>query len=182
MPNKLRELILLRHAKSEWKNTDLADMDRPLSDKGKKSAAKLGKWLKTESLTPDLILVSPAKRAQQTLRRISSENSVNTVTVDELYLADLETLLKVLSETPPASRVMIIGHNQGLERLLSYLQHDDSDDTTDTSPAQNENPDRVHLFPTASLAHFVLPYDWNSLEEGDGKLIQFIRAKDITLN
>ncbi|GKT12774.1 MAG: phosphohistidine phosphatase [Thiomicrorhabdus sp.] len=178
MPNKLRELILLRHAKSEWKNTDLADIDRPLSDKGKKSAVKLGKWLKSESLIPDLILVSPAKRAQQTLRRICSENSVNTITMDNLYLADLTMLLQILAETPNTKRVMIIGHNQGLERLLSYLQHSDSD----TPPSQNPEHKSVNLFPTASMAHFILPDDWTALEPGDGKLIQFMRAKETPLS
>lgn len=176
MPNKLRELMLLRHAKSEWKNSDLPDMERPLSDKGKKNAAKMGKWLKAQSLLPDLILVSPAQRAQQTLRRICSECPANTVVVDDLYLADIDTLKKVLADTPNAKRVMIIGHNEGLERLLSYLQqpNDENEGTTQEKTVQ--------LFPTGSLAHFILPDDWSQLEEGDGKLIQFVRPKDITLS
>ncbi len=168
MASKLRELMLLRHAKSDWKQDDLMDIDRPLSDKGKKNALKMGKWLKSQNLMPDLILVSPAHRAQQTLRRICSECPANTITIDELYLAELNTLQKVLTEAPAAIRVMIIGHNPGLELLYRFLHNEPEEDA-------------IHLFPTASLAHFILPQDWHSLEQGDGKLTQFIRPKDIPL-
>lgn len=168
MASKLRELMLVRHAKSDWKQTDLADIDRPLSDKGKKHALKMGKWLKSQGLLPDLILVSPAQRAQQTLRRICSECPANAVTIDALYLADLDTLQKVLAEAPSAKRVMIIGHNPGLELLYRFLHNEPEEDS-------------IHLFPTASLAQFILPQDWHNLEQGDGKLTQFIRPKDIQL-
>ncbi len=168
MASKLRELMLLRHAKSDWKQPDLMDIDRPLSDKGKKNALKMGKWLKSQNLMPDLILVSPAQRAQQTLRRICSECPANKITVDELYLAELNTLQKVLADAPAAMRVMIIGHNPGLEHLYRFLHNEQEEDS-------------IHLFPTASLAHFILPQDWHNLEQGDGKLTQFIRPKDIQL-
>ncbi|MGM0541612.1 MAG: SixA phosphatase family protein [Pseudomonadota bacterium] len=166
MASKLRELMLLRHAKSDWKQSNLMDINRPLSDKGKKSALKMGKWLRSQNLMPDLILASPAKRAQQTLRRICSECPANKVTVDELYLADLSTLQKILAEAPEAMRVMIIGHNPGLEYLYRFLHNEPEEDA-------------IHLFPTASLAHFILPQDWHALEQGDGKLVRFIRPKDI---
>lgn len=172
MTTKLRELMLLRHSKSEWKNSELADIDRPLSDRGKKNASKMGRWLKEHAHIPDLILVSPAKRAQQTLRRVCSDFSVNSITVDPLYLADLNTLLKVLSEAPSAERIMIIGHNPGLEMLFAFLNHEESQQ-------QTQNSDSVTLFPTTSLAHFILPQSWHTLEKGEGKLIQFIRPKDI---
>ena len=174
MPAKLRELILLRHAKSEWKSPELADIERPLSDRGKKNATKMGRWLKEQALIPDLILVSPAQRAQQTLRRICSTFSANVVTVDALYLADLPTLLHTLSETPPAERVMIIGHNPGLEKLFNFLNHETSQHTPET-----ESTEAITLFPTCSLAHFILPQSWSTLEKGDGKLLQFIRPKDL---
>lgn len=166
MASKLRELMLLRHAKSDWKHSNVLDMDRPLSDKGKKNALKMGKWLRSQNLMPDLILASPAQRAQQTLRRICSECPANKVTVDELYLAELDTLQKILAEAPEAMRVMIIGHNPGLEYLYRFLHNEPEEDA-------------IHLFPTASLAHFILPQDWHNLEQGDGKLVRFIRPKDI---
>ena len=171
MAAKLRELMLLRHSKSEWKNNELTDIERPLSDRGKKNASKMGRWLKEQDLIPDLILVSPAKRTQQTLRRVCSDFLVNSITVDALYLADLNTLLKVLSEAPSAERIMIIGHNPGLEMLFAFLNRENT--------PYSENAEPVTLFPTTSLAHFILPQAWHSLEQGDGKLIQFVRPKDI---
>ncbi len=170
MTIKLRELMLLRHAKSEWKDA-VPDINRPLSDRGKKNALKMGSWLKEHALEPDLILVSPATRAQQTLRRICHDFSANSITLDALYLADLQTLLHILSEAPQAERIMIIGHNPGLEHLFEYLNHD--------ALSQTSSTEAITLFPTTSLAHFILPESWKLLEKGDGKLIQFIRPKHI---
>jgi len=164
--SKLRELMLLRHAKSDWKDANLADIDRPLSDKGKKNAAKMGKWLNDKNLMPDLILVSPAVRAQQTLKRICNECSANAITVDSLYLADLEQLCQVLADAPHAERIMLIGHNPGLETLFNLL-------------IPKNDPSDVQLFPTCALAHLILPGDWSNIESGDGKLQQFVTAKDI---
>ncbi|MBN2646616.1 MAG: histidine phosphatase family protein [Thiotrichales bacterium] len=166
MANKLRELLLVRHAKSDWSQPDQLDIDRPLSDKGKKSAKKIGRWLQDKGLMPDLILVSPAQRAQQTLRRICSECPASSQTIDALYMAELVTLKQILAQISDANRVMVIGHNPGLEKLFCYLQN---------KPLTGD----LHLFPTAAVAHFVLPENWQNLEPGDGILQQFIRPKDI---
>ena len=169
MANQLRELILMRHAKSDWKEPGQADIDRPLSDKGKKSAVKVGKWVNQNQLIPDLILTSPAKRAQQTLKRMCNECGSQTLIIDALYNAELETLKQILAEAPKVERLMIIGHNPGLERLFNFLQ-------------KNTAEQESHLFPTATLAHFILPSDWTHLDSGDGKLIQLIRPKEMNLN
>ncbi len=166
MTNRLRELMLLRHAKSDWKELDLLDIERPLSSRGKKNATKMGKWISQNNLMPDLIISSPALRAQQTLKRICNECSANAVIVDELYLADTDQLLKILADTPVAERVMIIGHNPGLESLLHLLLN------------QNED-EEVQLFPTCALAHLILPGDWSHIEPGSGRLQRFISPKNI---
>lgn len=166
MTNRLRELMLLRHAKSDWKDDDIADIDRPLASKGKKNACKLGAWLGSNDLMPDLVLVSPALRAQQTFKRLCNECSVSVITVEELYLAELDQLLKVLAEAPYAERIMLVGHNPGLESLLHYL-------------TSREQEPQTQLFPTCSLAHIILPSDWSSIESGSGHLKQFITPKDI---
>ncbi|MBD3754694.1 MAG: histidine phosphatase family protein [Gammaproteobacteria bacterium] len=166
--SRLRELLILRHAKSDWKDPTLADIDRPLAGRGKKNAAKVGKWLEQQNLIPDLILCSPAKRAQQTLKRVCIECGAQTQTVDALYMANLDTLLKVLADAPDVDRLMIIGHNPGLERLFNYLNCQMDEST-------------VTLFPTAALAQFILPADWHNLSCGAGKLSQFMRPKEILL-
>jgi len=166
LTHKLRELILLRHAKSDWKDDQHSDIERPISAKGKKQATKIAKWLQDNALLPDLILVSPAKRAQQTFRRICKECPSEAMTIDALYLAELETLKQILASAKQSQRVMIIGHNPGLEALYRFLLHEN-------------NAPGTQLFPTASIAHFILPSSWQQLESGDGKLQQFIRPKDI---
>ncbi len=169
MTEKLRELILLRHGKSDWKN-NLADFDRPLEDRGKKAVLKMQNWLNEQNLMPDLILTSPAKRALQTLSRINPEGRINSIQVEDLYLANLNSLLQVLSDSPYANRILIIGHNPGLEQLLSFL-----------NKAQTESilSYDTKLFPTAALAHLVMPENWQSLSAGAGKLSQLIRPRDL---
>ncbi|NPA72489.1 MAG: phosphoglycolate phosphatase [Gammaproteobacteria bacterium] len=174
MANRLRELILFRHAKSEWKQTEGSDLDRPLSDKGKKQALKMGKWIKSQDYMPDLILVSPANRAQQTLRRICSECPTNAITVPGLYRANVETLKQILASAPNAERIMVIGHNPGFERLYRFLIEAPQD-----TPNEPFDSTVVKLFPTSALAHIILPQDWSNLEQGDGKLLQFMRPKDL---
>ena len=169
MSNKLRELILVRHAKSDWKSETNQDFDRPLSAKGKKTATKVGKWLQQQDLMPDQILLSPALRTVQTFKRFCKECEIPYRLINELYLAELDTLIEVLQSAPNVKRLMVIGHNPGLEQLNRYLQGNHIDTGTE-------------LFPTCSLAHFILPQDWQTLEAGDGHLQQFIRPKDIKLS
>jgi phosphohistidine phosphatase len=164
---KLRELILVRHAKSHWSEQG-SDFDRPLSTKGKKMANKVGQWLHENQLTPDHILLSPAKRTVQTFKRFCAECSIPYRLIDELYLADLTTLQNLLKTAPSVGRLMIIGHNPGLEELNRFLQGN--------LEGQSE------LFPTGSIAHYILPEDWTDLEAGDGHLKHFIRPRDIKLN
>ncbi|KDN96383.1 SixA phosphatase family protein [Hydrogenovibrio marinus] len=167
--HRLRELLLVRHAKSDWKE-DLEDIDRPLSEKGKKAAGRLGQWLQDKNLIPTYILVSPAQRAQQTFKRLKfSKDICPHLTLDDLYLATQEQLIETLAQIPTHyERVMIIGHNPGLEELAQYLEHENHCDDCET-----------RLFPTGSLAHFILPNSWENLSAGSGKLVQFIRPKDI---
>ena len=57
----MKTLLLLRHAKSSWKDTTLDDHKRPLNKRGKKDAPVMGEYLKNKNLTPDLIISSTAK-------------------------------------------------------------------------------------------------------------------------
>lgn len=167
---KLRELMLLRHGKS-CRKSSLSDIERPLEDKGKKATLKIRNWLKAQSLLPDLILTSPAKRALQTLKRVCPDKTTNIIEVPELYLADLNSLLSVLANCPNANRVLIIGHNPGLEQLISYLSQ--------TQIESSLSP-QTKLFPTSALAHFIMPESWQSLNAGEGKLTKLIRPRDLT--
>lgn len=171
MPSPLRELLILRHAKSDHSDPSLADFDRPLSERGREDALKMGAWILHQQLTPDYVLSSPARRTMQTLRRVSThfneESNVSCVTDERIYEADLTTLLSVLGQAPESKRLLLIGHNPGLESLLTYLT---SESLTDT---------QIKLFPTCALAHFVLPTNWQNLEAGCGKLINLWHVKTL---
>lgn len=161
MSDGLRELLIIRHAKSDWSDDTLEDIDRPLADKGKKQACKMGHWLAEHDLIPELILVSPARRAQQTLSRLTRhwDRQPETQTVDALYNADLDTLIKTINQVQDSvQRVAVLGHNPGLEKLLAWLTGDE---------------DNAHLS-TCAIAEVLVPSDWQHLEQAKAR--QVIRA------
>ena len=67
----MRRLILLRHAKSSWDYADLADVDRPLSERGRTAARAMGSYLRAHPIRPDLVLCSPAARTRETLALVT---------------------------------------------------------------------------------------------------------------
>ena len=105
---------------SKWKDESLADVDRPLSRRGRDTAARLADHLRKNFIRPALLLCSPAERTTETLDRIRGAlTDETTIRLDRgIYLASPETLLKLLRGVDNAHpSVMVIGHNPGLERL-----------------------------------------------------------------
>ena len=153
----MKTLLLLRHAKSNWDDPALPDQERPLNKRGKKEAPKVGKYLKTNDLVPDLILSSTARRAHDTAQAVAQacgfDGQVDLY--QDLYLSDPACYLDILSCLPDgASRVLVVGHNPDVEDLLTLL--------TDV---------KQHMT-TACLALIDLPItSWQELSEAtDGRL------------
>lgn len=167
MADKLRELLIWRHAKSDWSNEDISDKERALSERGRRNAKKMADWLAAQDLLPDVILCSTAKRAQQTLNRLCKDCDVQIFNLDSLYLASLSTLLAELTKIE-GKRILLIGHNPGLQNLIDYLRD-----------LPVEQSSQVKLLPTAAIAQFIMPADWSQLERGDGKLVGITRPKDL---
>ena len=165
-----RELLLLRHGKSDW-STDADDFYRPLVKRGIQGAQRIGTWLAQQALTPDLIISSTAVRAHTTAEFAVNAMGISTQQIqldDKLYLADLKQLLEIVTTCPATSqRVMLVGHNPGLEELLCYLA---SDITI---------PDDGKLLPTATLARLSMPRDWRTLHKGCAQLLTLRRAKTL---
>lgn len=168
-----RELLLLRHGKSGWREP-VADYDRPLKKRGRQGAKRMGAWLEQQGLVPDYVLSSPAERALATAERcvrVLGRKGSWVHTDKRLYLADARTLLTALQGIPGEyRRVLLVGHNPGLEDLVRQLA---------TQPPAT--PDDGKLIPTATLAHFCIPADWHSLAWGQGELIQIIRARNLVV-
>ena len=120
---KCCSLIILRHAKSSWRDPTLKDFDRPLNRRGERDAVFMGQRIAKLALTMDRILCSPALRTRLTLSRMTPylEYTPRQVTMHkELYHAPLPTLIKLLREQNERS-IMIVGHNPGLEDLIEWM-------------------------------------------------------------
>jgi len=120
----VKTLLLLRHAKSSWKDGSLDDHDRPLNKRGKKEAPRMGQLLLEEHLLPDIIVSSDAKRCRRTIEKLCEAAGYrgDTILTSELYLATPPDYLKVLARLPDdASRVLVCGHNPGMEEFLEAL-------------------------------------------------------------
>jgi phosphohistidine phosphatase len=167
-----RELILLRHGKSDW-SADTDDYHRPLKNRGKRGAQRIGVWLLQQQLIPDLVVSSPADRTLVTAQKCCKAMGTGARHIQQdkrLYLAGTYALLAALADCPPeAHRVMLVGHNPGLELLLSYL--------VDKPP---DIPPDGKLMPTATLARLMMPDDWRALKYGQAKLLQLIRADTLS--
>jgi len=167
-----RELLILRHAKSDWDSGAPSDFERPLAKRGMRDAPKVGAWLYREGLVPNYILSSPAERARQTAVKVCKGldyNKSRIVWDPAIYDADLDALLGVLAQVPEdAQNVLLVGHNPGLEELIDHLTGGDYDE-----------PEGGKLLPTAAIARLEMPDDWSRLEAGCAVLLSITKPKNL---
>ena len=124
MATMRRELLLVRHVKSAWDDPSLADHDRPLAPRGTKALPRLRDFLTRAEHRPDVVLCSSSRRTADTLDgiRVALPKRASIELLDELYLADADTLLTRLHGLDGKVRcAMLIGHNPGIEDLASLL-------------------------------------------------------------
>ena len=168
-----RELLILRHGKSDW-GTGLDDFSRPITDRGKRSAQRIGVWLAEQGLQPDTVVSSPAERAITTTQKALKAMGGDALGIERdrrIYAAGLASLLAVLADAPVAAgRVLIVGHNPGLEELLEHL--------VGTVGGLIEGG---KLLPTATLAWLEMPDDWsrNQLQRGCARLLSLTRPRSL---
>lgn len=119
----MKVLLLLRHAEPVPTHPDGEDFVRALSEAGSDHAAKLARWMCDRLELPDQILCSPSQRARQTLAPLLAlRPSLDACTnfVPQLYGASIRTLITLLDRSfAECGRVLIVGHNPGLEELAS---------------------------------------------------------------
>jgi phosphohistidine phosphatase len=124
----MKELILIRHAKSDWANENVKDIDRPLNDRGYGDAYILAKWYKEEMGLPDQIQSSPATRAINTAFIFARTFGIHErdVLIDEtLYESEVKDYMKAISQSDnKVNRLMIFGHNPTLTTLCNELNKD----------------------------------------------------------
>jgi len=119
----------MRHAKSDWNANAGRDFERPLNTRGNRDAKNMGRWLKAGGYIPDMIISSPAVRAKETITRVCHELGINEQRIvwdRRIYEARLEELLEVINTHADGARCMLmVGHNPGLDMLVSYLARDE---------------------------------------------------------
>lgn len=164
-------LMLMRHAKSDW-HTNTADIDRPLSGRGRQDAARMGLYLKQKKLKPDRIVVSAAQRTRETADLLLENLSVpdkHIVFDKELYLADRQTLCEIIELYAADNQsLLILAHNPGMDDLVSYLA---------SSPVPLSASGK--LMTTCSIAGFHMDSVETIKKPGQGELKYLFRPKEI---
>jgi phosphohistidine phosphatase len=159
----MKTLLLLRHAKSSWDDTKLHDFDRPLSDRGRRAAPRMGKAFAERGLIPDLIVSSPAVRAKQTVEAFITGAGLDAPLKFDgsIYDASSAELMRLIRElTDSRKTVLLVGHNPGFEETLARLTG------------------AYERMPTAALACIELLVDrWEDVEDSSGRLAWFLTPK-----
>ena len=171
----MKRLLLLRHAKSSWKNAALSDFDRPLNRRGRKAAPTMGAYLAAEGLRPDRVLCSAALRAEETWDRLKPrlDGEVPVKTFRSLYLASPARLLEVVQRQPnDLACLLVIGHNPGIANLARRLAGPGSSAEALARLAGN--------FPTAGLAELTFEgRSWSDIAPGLAGLVRIVAPKEL---
>ncbi len=168
----MRRLMLLRHAKSDWPN-GMADLDRPLSPRGREAGPLMAAYMAQEGLLPDLALVSPARRTRETWDLVApAVGAPPSRREPRIYEAPAERLLEVVREAEDGVRVLLlVGHNPGSEDLARRLVgHGD----------RYAFARMAQKYPTAGLAVIDFAVErWSEVDGRGGRLDRFVTPKSI---
>ncbi|WP_119257823.1 SixA phosphatase family protein [Shinella zoogloeoides] len=169
----MKQLLLLRHAKSAWPD-GVPDHDRPLADRGRRDAPRMGAYMAETGLQPDFALISSARRTQETWALVEPAlaKPCPSRTVPSIYEAEPQAILTVIRDAPQESeKLLVIGHNPGFEDLAKLL--------APTGDADAISRLRMK-FTTAALAVIVLNIErWVEAAPGKGGLESFITPKTL---
>lgn len=170
----MKTLLLLRHAKSSWDDSDLDDFDRPLASRGAQAAPRIGRYMAKKLGAPGLALVSAAVRTQQTWELVAGafDPVPATKRLRGPYLATPSRLLATIRRVPDeVERLLLLGHNPGLETLAGQLCG---------SGKRRARETMAKKFPTGALAELRFDIDhWADVAAGTGELCHFVRPKDL---
>jgi len=167
----MRRLMLLRHAKTERPEPGLRDRDRKLTKRGRAEAPVIGAYMARHGLVPDLALVSPATRAQETWTLLAAAfaKTPRVVNDERIYNANPEKLMGVIAETRGTPSLLIVGHNPGIHDLAVQL----------IASGDVEAREQVtEKLPTSGLVVIELAFDdWSRLHAHAGRLERFVSPR-----
>ena len=172
MSEKTVQLLLMRHAKSDWQAAVTSDFERPLNPRGQRDALRMGRWLRAQGIVPERVLSSPAQRARQTAGAVREALGLEPDRLqlrDELYLAGRATLRQVLAgEEDAVGPLLLVAHNPGLDDLVRWLA---------ASPPPLSASGK--LMTTAAIAWFEMPGGFGTLEAGRARLLALWRPAEL---
>lgn len=161
----MKELYIIRHAKSSWDNPSLSDFDRPLNSRGERDAPLMGKVLADQKIIPDLIYSSTANRALTTAKTIADKLGVSNEIVlrkDFYHASESQLLQQINSFDNKANRVFMFGHNPG----FTYL-------------AENLTTETFGSIPTCGVVGIRFPFDsWDFVSAETGDVIMYDYPKN----
>lgn len=163
----MKQILLMRHGKSDWSNPELEDFDRPLKKRGRKDSAMMGKLLNEKKQLPGVVLCSTAARAKETLARLQKSITLDAdiLYYDTFYYEGIEAIINALGKLPDkVNRAMVIGHNPTMENLVMRvfnLEH------------------KEIKMPTAAIAFISNnTSSWKTLQWKESKLDAILTPKD----
>ena len=167
-------LTVLRHAKSSWDQHGLDDFDRPLNERGRKAAKRVGRELKQRNIRFDQVIASPAVRVRETLDELAKgyDKHLNVHFDERIYGAAVETLLDVVQGIPDEVHApLLVGHNPGLQELLLKLAHEDDAGLRRKLAAK---------YPTAAVAVVTLAAPrWEEVAPDSGEIRELILPREL---
>lgn len=156
-----KQLLLIRHAKSDWNNAGLRDFDRPLNKRGNANAPEMAVRMLKQNIIPDLMVSSPALRAITTAKYFAKTWGIDSAKIQlekTIYEANIKALLQVVNQLDnQANQVALFGHNPGLTDFANYLS--------------NAN---IFNMPTCSIVMIAFSIEnWNEVSADTGSLVFF---------
>lgn len=133
----MKTLLLMRHAKSDWSADYPSDHDRPLNERGVRSAQAIGQALAGDAVVPDLVITSSAVRARTTaeLATAAGDWDCDVIIEPRLYGSGADTAVQVAAAAPDVERLMMVGHQPTWSILVSVLTGDQVEMKTATVAA-----------------------------------------------
>ena len=153
----MKNLYLLRHAKSSWDDFALKDFDRPLSTRGIQDADLMGNFFKSKRKGLDLVVSSPSKRTKETLDHFFNKTTQNIIFDETIYHSSEQNIYSVLKHIEEDIKsLMIVGHNPSMHEF-----------------SESFSGQFIEKFSTCGLASFEFDYEWANICEDSGTLIEF---------
>ena len=157
----MKQLLIIRHAKSDWNDPGQDDFDRPLNNRGHRNAPEMAHRLIKKGIVPQQIVSSPAKRAQTTANYFAEAFDIKKSAIQKepaIYEASANTLLKLINKLDNKySLIALFGHNPGLTHLAESLTNEE-----------------IYNIPTCGIVLIEFPFDdWGNISNGTGETLFF---------